>query len=65
MRVKLLQFFGISATVLAVLACSPQEDPEGVIPEGYKDAVNKAQSVEDKLQNAADAQLEAMEQTDR
>lgn len=62
---KLLQFIGIGATALAVLACSPQEDPQGVIPEGYKDAVNKAQGVEDKLQSAADAQLQALEQADK
>ena len=62
---KHLQFIGIVATVLLVLACSPKEDPEGVIPQGYEDALDKAQGVQDKLQGAADAQFEAMEQANK
>jgi hypothetical protein len=63
--VKHLQFIGIAAIALLVLACSPREEPEGVIPQGYEDALDKAQGVQDKLQGAADAQLEAMEQADK
>ena len=62
---KHLRLLSIAATALLVLACSPQENPEGVIPQGYKDAVDKAQGVEDKLQGAVDAQLEALEQANQ
>ncbi len=62
---NLLKLTGVAAMALAVLACSPQEEPEGVIPEGYKNAMGKAQGIESTLQDAADAQLKAVEQAEQ
>lgn len=48
------------AAVLAALSltgCSSEKEPEGVIPQGYKDAMDKADSVEDKLQDAAQLRM--------
>jgi hypothetical protein len=46
--------FTLAATTVALLlgACAREEKPEGVIPQGYKDAVNKAQGVEGTLQDS-------------
>jgi hypothetical protein len=42
-----------------IIGCElKDEDPEGVIPQGYKDAVNKAENVEGLLQDAQKKQLE-------
>jgi hypothetical protein len=46
-------------TSVVLIGCDlKDEDPEGVIPQGYKDAVNKAESVESMLQDAQKQQLE-------
>lgn len=46
---------------LALAGCGKQEDPEGVIPQGYQDALHKAANVETDLEDAAQRQLEAAE----
>lgn len=49
--------------LLASLAgCTKEEDPEGVIPEGYKQSMEKAGNVEQQLQDAADRRLEALDE---
>ena len=59
---KYLKTAGIALLLpLMIAGCSSNEEPTGVIPEGYKQAVNKAENVEDKLQDAAEQQLEALE----
>ena len=45
-----------------VLGCGQKnEEPEGVIPEGYKSAVNKAEDVEGLLQDTNKKHLEEMD----
>lgn len=49
--------------LLAGLAgCAKDEDPEGVLPEGYKRSMEKAGHVEEQLQDAADRRLDALDQ---
>jgi len=49
--------------LLASLAgCTKDEDPEGVIPEGYKRSMEKAHGVEQQLQDTADRRLEALDE---
>lgn len=49
--------------LLAGLAgCAKDEDPEGVIPEGYRQSMEKAGNVEQQLQEAADRRLEALDE---
>lgn len=38
---------------LLLMGCTKKEEPEGVIPQGYQDAVKKAGDLEGKLQGAA------------
>jgi uncharacterized protein involved in high-affinity Fe2+ transport len=56
-----------SALMLAVMlsACARQEEPEGVIPAGYKSALEKAQGVEGTLQDAMEMQAEEIDQGER
>ncbi len=42
--------------------CSKEEEPEGVLPEGYKQSLEKAGKVERQLQDAADRRLEALDE---
>jgi hypothetical protein len=53
-----------TATILSllVMGCTSKEDPEGVIPPGYEDAMDKASSVENQLQDAAQKQLQELDQ---
>jgi hypothetical protein len=55
----------ITTLLLGLLAglagCTKDEDPEGVIPEGYKQSMEKAGNVEQQLQGAADRRLEALD----
>lgn len=55
-----------SALVLTVMlsACARQEEPEGVIPAGYKSALDKAEGVEGTLQDAMEKQAEEIDQSD-
>ena len=50
--------FGI---VAGLVGCARDEDPKGVIPEGYKQSMEKARDVEQQLQEAADKRLEALD----
>lgn len=45
-----------------LVGCEKDEDPEGVIPEGYKRSMEKAGQVEAQLQDAADRRLDALDQ---
>jgi uncharacterized lipoprotein NlpE involved in copper resistance len=47
---------------LLLMGCTNKEEPTGVIPQGYQDAVKKAGSVENKLQDAAQQQLQELDQ---
>ena len=44
--------------ITSVMACSSNEEPTGVIPQGHLDAMDKAKGVEDVLKNAQKKQLE-------
>ncbi|MEP0203894.1 MAG: hypothetical protein ABJ084_12915 [Halioglobus sp.] len=50
----------IVAGLLAASGCA-KEDPEGVIPEGYKKSMDKAEAVEQQLQDDAAKKLEAID----
>jgi len=56
-----------SAFMLTVMlsACARQAEPEGVIPAGYKSALEKAEGVEGTLQDAMEMQAEAIDQGER
>jgi outer membrane murein-binding lipoprotein Lpp len=59
-----MQFTTITAVVVLTLAlagCAKEENKEGVIPEGYKSAVEKAKGVEDTLNDAMQKQAEEIE----
>jgi len=43
---------------LLVIGCTSKEDPQGVIPQGYEDAMKKASDVENTLQDAAQKELD-------
>jgi ABC-type uncharacterized transport system auxiliary subunit len=47
------------STTLA--ACMKDEEPEDAIPEGYKKSMEKAEQVEQKMQDAADQRMQALE----
>ncbi len=51
----------ILASLLAVSGCAKEENPEGVIPEGYKKSMEKAGAVEQQLQDDAAKKLEAID----
>ncbi|MEH6590388.1 MAG: hypothetical protein V7746_09040 [Halioglobus sp.] len=54
-----IRIFAAVLTATVISGCElKDEDPEGVIPQGYKDAVNKAENVEGLLQDAQKTQLE-------
>lgn len=57
-----LMITGTLTLALLLSACGNDDKPEGVIPDGYKSAVNKAESVEGELQDAARVQLENLDQ---
>jgi major membrane immunogen (membrane-anchored lipoprotein) len=50
-------------TSLLLAACAQEEKPEGVIPEGYKSALDKAQGVEGKLEDAMQQQGQAIDES--
>jgi len=50
---------------LALAGCTKQEEPEGVIPQGYQDALHKAGNVEADLQDAAQRQMEELDQSQK
>ncbi|MEE4145757.1 MAG: hypothetical protein V2I26_13210 [Halieaceae bacterium] len=56
-----------TALVLTLIssACARQEEPEGVIPAGYTDAVDKAESVEGKLEDALQERAGTIDEGER
>ena len=58
---KKTSFTTIAVLALALAACAREESKEGVIPEGYKSAVEKAQGVEDTLNDALQKESGEME----
>jgi major membrane immunogen (membrane-anchored lipoprotein) len=63
-----MHFVTITAAAAALLilgACSQQESEEGVIPEGYKSAVEKAQGVEGKLEDTMQMHREEIDEGER
>jgi hypothetical protein len=63
---KLSAITGLILTALLTASgCTKEEKPEGVIPQGYKKSMEKAEAVEQKLQDDAAKKLEAIDaQTD-
>ena len=52
----------LALVVLVLMNYSKDKgDPEGVIPEGYERSLEKAQGVEQTLQDAAEGRLQDME----
>lgn len=49
---------GLVLLGLLLSGCGKQEEPEGVIPQGYEDALEKAGNVENQLDAAAQKQLQ-------
>ena len=55
-----------AATAILILgACSQRESEEGVIPEGYKSAVEKAKGVEGTLEDTMQMHGEKMDESER
>ncbi len=56
--------YGVAAALvlMAVLAgCMKEEEPEDAIPEGYKKSLEKAEQVEQKMQDAAEQRMQDLE----
>ena len=51
---------GLTLT-LALAGCMKDEEPEDAIPEGYKKSMEKAEQVEQKLQQSAEDRLKSLE----
>ena len=62
---NVLTITAAAAAILLLGACSQQESEEGVIPEGYKSAVEKAQGVEGKLKDTMQMHSEEMDESER
>jgi major membrane immunogen (membrane-anchored lipoprotein) len=62
---KFLQIATAVAATLLLGACSQKESEEGVIPEGYKSAVEKAEGVEGKLEDTMQMHREEMDESER
>jgi outer membrane murein-binding lipoprotein Lpp len=60
---KLTAVAAISSLLLA--GCAQEEKPDGVIPEGYKSALDKAQGVEGKLEDAMQQQGRAIDESEQ
>ena len=55
---------GAAAVVMltmALTACMKDEEPEDAIPEGYKKSLEKAEQVEQKMQDAAEQRMQGLE----
>jgi hypothetical protein len=46
---------------MALSACMKDEEPEDAIPEGYKKSMEKAEQVEQKMQDAAEQRMQGLE----
>jgi major membrane immunogen (membrane-anchored lipoprotein) len=63
-----MNFLPITTALAAALilgACSQKESEEGVIPEGYKSAVEKAKGVEGQLEDTMQMHREEMDESER
>ena len=60
MQVEIVAGLALTAALL-LAGCSKTEEPEGVIPQGYEDAMKKAGDVESKLDAAAQQQLQDLD----
>ena len=45
----------------SLTACMKDEEPEDALPEGYNKSMEKAEQVEQKMQDAADQRMQALE----
>ena len=52
-----------ACSIALLLACSAKEDPEGVLSQGHKDALQKAEGVEQLLQDAEQKKLQDLDAT--
>ena len=58
---------GAAAVVMLTMAlteCMKDEEPEDAIPEGYKKSLEKAEQVEQKMQDAAEQRMQGLEGED-
>jgi len=53
----------VALTSLLLSACAQEEKPEGVIPEVYKGALDKAQGIEGNLEDAVQRQGQQIDET--
>lgn len=61
----IVKLFSTALVLVAILsACSREEEPEGVIPAGYKSAVDKAEGVEGKLDDALRARTQEIDESE-
>ena len=59
--------YGVAAALvlcMALAACMKDEEPEDAIPEGYKKSMEKAEQVEQKMQDAAEQRMQALDGDD-
>ena len=63
MNVLKMTLAAATATVL-LSACSQKESEEGVIPEGYKSAVEKAQGIEGQLEDTMQMRRQEMDESE-
>ena len=64
MNILKMTLAAATATLL-LSACSQKESEEGIIPEGYKRAVEKAQGVEGKLEDTMQMHREKIDESER
>jgi hypothetical protein len=63
--VYIVKLISTALVLVAVLsACSREEEPEGVIPAGYRSAVDKAEGVEGKLQDALQTRTQEIDDSE-
>lgn len=49
---------------IALTGCMKDEEPEDAIPEGYKKSMEKAENVEQTLQQSAEERLKSLDEGD-
>jgi hypothetical protein len=52
------------ALALALTGCMKDEEPEDAIPEGYRKSMEKAENVEQTLQQSAEDRLKSLDEGD-
>ncbi len=48
----------------ALTACMKEEEPEDAIPEGYKKSMEKAEAVEQKMQDSVEQRMQGIDSED-